>query len=157
MPRAAKSDMRTAEQISALVTAAEGWRGTPFVANSRVRGRGVSCQTLVVSVLLDAGWITTPFEIPSAPMSWGRVSNDSRVEAWFAGPGLEIFDTVVPVDATEPGDILGFRVGCCVHHVGLWLPGGQVVHAMPGTGADIIPGLPDSWRKRWAKSWRLKA
>jgi hypothetical protein len=55
----------TPARRAALITAAEGWVGTPFRANSAVRGPrgGVSCHNLVAELYFESGYMPR-FEVP---------------------------------------------------------------------------------------------
>lgn len=146
--------MRTAAELDRLVAAARGWEGTPFCATAAVKGRGVCCHRLIQEILVDAGWLPR-IACPDATPGWARGSNHSLMEEWFDGPGAEWFVSV-PVSDAVPGDVLGCRIGRCIHHLALLLPRGEIAHAVDGSGASIIPSIPTVWRKRLSRVWRVK-
>ncbi len=146
--------MRTPVELDRLVAAARAWEGTPFCAGAAVRGRGVCCHRLVHEILIEAGWLPR-IEAPAGSPVWGAAANHSLMEAWFDGPGAEWFASV-PCGSAEPGDVLGCRLGRCVHHLALLLPGGAVAQAVAGSGASIIPAVPQAWSKRLARVWRVR-
>jgi cell wall-associated NlpC family hydrolase len=52
------------------------------------------------------------------------------------------------------GDIIGFRIGGCVHHVGVVLPGGRFIHCMRGIGTKICNLSDPTYSRRIEKIWR---
>lgn len=131
----------TPEKITALDNEARSWVGTPFWPNSAVKGErgGVSCHNLVAAILFATG--LPSFPVPRGSAEWARANTESIIET-----GLDALPQFAhvnapgePVDmaAILPGDILGFRIGRCLHHVGIALPGGHFVHALRHAGAHI--------------------
>lgn len=140
---------RTPVELDALETAALSWVGTPFCENSAAKGAGVCCHLLVAEILIEAGWLPR-VSVPMGPVKWGQAQGRSLISEWFSGPGTDWFR---PVDLQEiqPGDVLGFRVGGCVHHVALVLPdrfcfAKEQVH--------VSSELPTGWGRRLRMAWR---
>jgi cell wall-associated NlpC family hydrolase len=77
------------------------------------------------------------------------------MEAWLDNPaaGGKLFD---PTDniLILPGDLLGFRVGRCVHHLAIALRAGAIFHVVEPIGAVIGPTIPHRWEKRLERIWR---
>jgi cell wall-associated NlpC family hydrolase len=137
-----------------LEAAAKEWEGTPFCERSAVKGAGVSCHMLAFVVYRDAGWLPD-MDIPMAPVGWSRAQNHSVMEEWLdRGEGRNWFERVAALDAIEPGDLLGFRLGHCIHHLAVLLSGGRVVSSVENLGARISPCLQPVWMKRMAGAWR---
>ncbi|MFA5264974.1 MAG: NlpC/P60 family protein [Opitutaceae bacterium] len=145
--------MITPEQISALEAAAETWRGTPFCEGSPVQGAGVSCHHLPAELYFDAGLLTR-LPIPNGPSKWTGGQDRSLIVEWVEASGL-----FIEISGREflPGDVLGFRLGHCIHHAALALGGGRIVHSVVGHGVSIEPSIPYAWEKRLEKIWRIKA
>jgi len=140
--------------LERLEAAAAAWEGTPFCERSAVRGAGVSCSMLCFSVYHDAGWLPD-LVVPNAPVGWSRSQNRSIMEEYLDhGEGLEWFARVAAVDAMQPGDLLGFRLGHCIHHLAILLGGGRVVSSVEQLGVRISPCLQPVWFKRLAAVWR---
>lgn len=144
--------MRTPQEIADLVAAAEAWRGTPFSDRGCRRGAGVTCHHLPAAILRDARWLPE-LQIPEGETAWAAVHGRGVMEEWFDGPGRQWFAPADP-GAREPGDVLGFRLGRCIHHLGVELPGGAIIHAIQRHGVVIAPCLPPQWAKRLQKAWR---
>lgn len=148
----------TPDRVRALQEAAESWVGTPFVANSRCKGErgGVSCQMLAEQVYKEAG-VPISFSVPSGSMRWSGVSNDSLIARFLTGHNdlLDTIDNPVLSDIV-PGDLIGFKVGKCLHHVGVALPGGKFIHCMRGMSTLICPVSDPTFSSRLARLWRIK-
>lgn len=145
----------TSERVSALVSEAESWRGTPFAGNSSAKGVGVSCQMLVGSLYAAVGCAGVSVDsIPEVPMAQARFSSVSLVDAYFAGLPDGVFTHLEPDCEPLPGDVLGFRINRIVHHLGVALPGGQFIHALDGIGTNISALDDATWQSRLARIWR---
>jgi len=147
----------TQTELDRLFDVAHSWLGTPFCANSAVKGAGVCCHLLVSEIYREAGWVGDIRPPAGAPV-WSRAQRHSLMEEWLDGPdAIEWFERV-NVDHIMPGDLLGFRVGTCIHHLGVLLQGNYVAHASHPAGASIAPvsALPSAWASRLAAAWRPK-
>lgn len=140
----------TPTTIAALDAAAQSWVGTPWRAHSRVRGVGASCHFAVAGVLTDAGFDTST--VPDGSPGWSRDQKCSIMERWL--DGLPQKFARIEVGAEQPGDILGFRVGQCIHHLGIRLPGGRFFQCIAPNGALILPCAELLYRERLARVWR---
>jgi len=143
---------RTPSEIDRLEVAARGWIGTPFCENSGVRGAGVCCHMGVAEVYFDAGWLPR-MDLPKGPPGHSRAKSESLMEPWLddSEQGRLFF---APVTAIWPGDLLGFRIGRCVHHLAIALRAGSIFHVVEVIGATIGPTIPASWHKRLQRVWR---
>lgn len=144
------------KRIQALEKTAAAWVGTPFVANSRVKGPqgGVSCQMLVEQLYIEAGHNQIPFGADAASMRWSETHRDSLIEKFFSSH--PDFFRSVPHSSRLPGDIVGFRLGGCVHHLGVALLNGRFIHSMRGLGTKICNLTDPTYAKRIDKIWRPK-
>lgn len=147
----------TQEELDRLFDAAHSWLGTPFCANSATKGAGVCCHMLVAEVYREAGWIGR-FPDPVGPPVWSRAQRHSLMEEWLDGPNAAEWFERTNIDFLQPGDLLGFRVGTCIHHLGILLQGNFVAHSSYPAGASIAPvnALPSAWASRLAAAWRPK-
>jgi len=146
--------MIPAPQLDALHAAAQQWVGTPFCEHSAVRGAGVCCHLLPYCVLRDAGWIPA-MDLPTAPPGWSRAGNRGLIEPWLdAHPH---FSSVPDLAHAQPGDVLGFKIGLHVHHLGLLLEAGdqcQFIHAAEHIGTKVEITMPRAWARRLVRIWR---
>ena len=150
-----KSWFSTEEKIDALESSARAWVGTPFVANSRIKGPsgGTCCHMLAEQIYLDAG-LELPFVAPSGSMKWSDVSRTSLV-AKFLDEQKETFQALeIDVEETQVGDIVGFKIGGCVHHVGIVLKDMKFIHCMRGLGTAIFSLHSPTYKQRIKRIWR---
>lgn len=139
----------TPGRLSALHAAASGWHGTPFFANSCAKGRGVSCQFLAWAIYTEAGLVVdSPPEVDMAHAKFSRVS---LVEPWV--DSQPVFESV-PLGEVESGDLLGFRIGKVVHHVGVLLGRGVFANVIDGTTVQNSYLSDATWKGRLARAWR---
>jgi hypothetical protein len=138
------------------------WLGTPFVPNSAEPGPrgGVSCQKLVAEIYFEVGFIGR-LPIPDAAMSHARANRDSLVEEFMSTrPEFERLKHTM-VCQVEAGDLLGFRIGQTLHHMGVAIrPASgpaQFVHAIEGLGVVKSLLSDPTWFGRLAAIWRPAA
>jgi cell wall-associated NlpC family hydrolase len=134
------------ERIAFLDKAAVGWLGTPFRAHNRARGPrgGVDCGNLIQELMLEAGFLAARLDLPRPPTDYGQHNAASLVCGFLeTHPALtgRIAKLTDPDDlaSPQPGDILGIRVGRCVHHLCIALDGGRFVQALKPHGVTIQP------------------
>jgi cell wall-associated NlpC family hydrolase len=133
-----------------LEAAAQHWNGTPWRDNSAVRGEGANCVGAVAGVLRDAG-LALP-DIPNGPSNWAKHQSHSLMEAWLDSHP-EIFQPV-EIDDLRPGDVLGFSVGRCIHHLGVLLPGGRWIQCNSTMGTAILSTAEPVFKRRLTRAWR---
>ena len=139
------------ERIDALEAEATTWVGTPFAANSSAKGLGVSCHTLAGALYAAVGW--GDIAIPEIPISHARFGQDSFADPFFEAMAERF--TQLPHDSEIlPGDVLGFRIGRIVHHLGVALPNGRFIHALEGIGATVSTTEDATYRSRLTTIWR---
>lgn len=158
------------ERIAALEFKAGKWIGTPFFANSSMPGPGggVSCQKLVAAIYRECGCCNV--EVPEVAMSHARFNRNSLMEEFMSGlsefskldlagmrplPPLSTEERVSAGALTlEAGDLIGFRIGKAIHHMGIVLPSQMFIHAMSGYGT-VLSALSDgTWGARVGAVWR---
>ena len=132
-----------------LLGEAASWLDTPFMPNGMIKQAGVSCQKLVGAIYAACG-LTLP-EIPDAPMDWSRAHGDSLIVQF-----MSTLPNFVTVEAPAiPGDLLGIRIGGCVHHCGLVVDaGGSFIHCLRDRGTEISNVHDASYLQRIEKIWR---
>ena len=141
------------ERIAKIQEVADSWVGTPFVANSRCKGKrgGVSCQMLAEQIYLECG-VPLTFKAERGSMKWCGVSTESLIERFVEGQ--DGFFTAVD-DSALAGDLIGFHIGGCLHHLGIALGEGLFIHCMRGTTTMICRLTSPTFSKRVAKIWRI--
>jgi cell wall-associated NlpC family hydrolase len=141
----------TEERIEALEVEAASWVGTPFAANSSAKGLGVSCHTLAGALYAAVGW--GDILIPDVAISHARFGENSLADPFFDSMAERF--TQLPHDSEIlPGDVLGFRIGRIVHHLGTALRNGRFIHALEGLGATVSTTEDATYRSRLTTIWR---
>ena len=133
------------------------WRGTPFSANACVPGPsgGVSCQALAAAIYVEAGILPPDVQIPAGRITRGRFSRESEIEPWVRN--RPEFAEILTFDGDpEPGDLLGFKIGNCLNHIGVALSGGQFVHCLEGPGVVFSSIHDAAWASRLAARWEAR-
>jgi len=144
------------QRIAELQFAAATWVGTPFMPNASVKGHGVSCQKLVGAIYQESGAIARGFKIPEGPMDWSHAHTDSLITAFMLlQPNfICVAAAGFPLPAL-PGDLLGFRIGGSVNHVGVLVTTtGKFVHCLRGTGVMFSSVKEAAYQSRLEKIWR---
>ncbi len=131
---------------SALVAAARGWIGTPYVHQASVRGAGSDCLGLVRGVWREV-YGQEPEAIPAYSMDWSEPQGEERL--WAAA--LRHL-AAKPVRDALPGDVVLFRMrqGSVAKHLGILSQAGDVpqfIHAYCGHGVVQSP-LSAPWHRR---------
>lgn len=142
--------------ILAIERAAASWIGTPFCENSAVKGAGVCCHMGIMEVYFEAG-VVPRIPLPKGPPGWSRTHGDSLMETWLDGEGSKYFSALdsglwTPGFGLMPGDLLGFKIGRCVHHIAILLPAGRMFHVHKA--AAISPNIPTEYLCRLTRAWR---
>ena len=135
-----------------LYAVAKSWEGTPFMPNGRIKGYGVSCQMLVAEIYTECGLLPPDVFIAEGPMDWGMAHKDSRIEKFIDTELSKHFAAVE--QAPVAGDLLGFKIGGCVHHLGILCNATEFIHAMRDPGAHFSRIDDATFLKRLARVWR---
>lgn len=142
-------------RLKKLEAESASWVGTPFLQNGTRKGVGVSCHYLVAEILFSCG--IPRVDVPQGSARWGNVpSEESILEEGF--DGAEHFQAFAGVEIPDliPGDVLGFRVGNKIHHVGLMLAGGNFIHCLRKVGVQITTIHDEKFTSRLVKIWRAE-
>lgn len=134
---------------------ARSWAGTPFHLHGQIRGVGVDCIRLAVSIYQETHFLGS-ISLPSYTIDGGQHLGRSLVTA--AMEQMPWFQTIPYKEeglcALAPGDLLVFRVSASAveHHVGVFL-GGQERMFVNATVHDgvVIRRLGDS---TWLRALR---
>lgn len=128
------------------------WIGTPFLPNSCAVGRGVSCQKLAAAIYREAGFIDV--DPPEVPMNHARFSRESLVVPWLATRPEFVRVPDEPGTEVLVGDLLGFKIGETVHHLGIVSGNSQFFHVIEGGTAGFASIADPTWGRRLAVIWR---
>lgn len=131
--------------MSALVTAARGWIGTPYLHQASVRGAGCDCLGLLRGVWREVLG-AEPEVVPPYTMDWAEPQG---IEVLLGAARRHLVEK--PVADAAPGDVLVFRMraGAVAKHVGLMSGPAGFIHSYSGHGV-VESALTEAWRRRIA-------
>jgi len=138
-----KPYFETIERQEQLRRVAGLWRGTPFVPHARIRGAGVDCVHLAAEIYRECGHLAQ-FQPGNYAMDGGFHNPLSQVLTWL---DLSPYFTIGTLPA-RPGDLLCFRIGQSVHHVGVALSARHFLHVMRGSTVTLARTDDPAWSKR---------
>jgi len=132
--------------VSAVVLAARGWLGTPYVHQAACRGAGCDCLGLLRGVWREVLG-EEPETVPAYTADWSETSGEERL--WQAA--LRHLKAK-PLADGAPGDVLLFRMreGGVAKHLGLQAEIGTApsfIHAYSGHGV-VESALTPPWARR---------
>lgn len=140
-----------------LLSSARDWESTPFHAHGKHKHVGVDCVWLVAGVLRECG-MPVPETFPAYSVGAGSHLEASLVSAFVVGSGLfESVQPCPPFPLTElalAGDVLGFKIGRVVHHVGIKLDGDYFLHARAPQGVSVDNLRGPVWARTLHDIWR---
>lgn len=151
------------DRVADLASTASAWEGTPFHPNGCVVGVGVSCQKLVGALMSGCG--IEMGSVPDGPMDWqgGPSLIEDHMDVALAARFITIFGASVgggsPIGCADvpiflPGDIVGFRVGSSVKHVGIMVDAERFIHVMRHSSVSIVQLCDPTWIGRLSRVWR---
>lgn len=160
-----------AGNVARLLAEVESWAGTPFREYSKAKGPGggVDCVRLCESILCNVG-LMDPFEFPRVPMDFTQHQERSiileylRGHAWRDAQSARLSRIFAELGINErlrgwilPGDLLAFKIGKAVNHLGVALNDHDFVHCFRPVG--VVPGtLKDAtFAKRLQTVFRARA
>jgi NlpC/P60 family putative phage cell wall peptidase len=132
--------------VSAVVLAARGWLGTPYVHQASCRGAGCDCLGLLRGVWREVLG-AEPQAVPDYTQDWSEAAHEERL--WQAAARHLL---AKPLSAPAPGDVLLFRMreGSVAKHLGLQAvigPAPSFIHAYSGHGV-VESALTPPWARR---------
>ena len=130
----------------AIIAAARGWIGTPYVHQCAVRGAGSDCLGLVRGVWREI-YGREPEAVPAYSMDWSEPQGEEQL--WQAA--LRHLSPK-PVAQANAGDVLLFRMrqGAVAKHLGILSavePQARFIHAYSRHGV-VESALSAPWRRR---------
>lgn len=132
--------------MTAVVSLARGWIGTPYRHQCAVKGAGCDCLGLVLGVWQSLNGCL-PEPVPAYTMDWSEPQGDEVL--WQAAARWLI---AKPLEDEAPGDVLLFRMrtGSVAKHLGIAGRTGaraSFIHAYAGR-AVAESALSTPWRRR---------
>lgn len=143
----------TESRLRQLRSEAREWAGTPFHAHGKIKGRGVDCVWLAAEMYRALG------VIPPQDFGMYTVGAGSHLEASKVAEGVVksgAFESVEPVAivSARPGDLLGFKLGRVIHHVGVVLEWAKFIHSIAAVGVTESDLRDPTWGNRLWAIWR---
>ncbi len=138
--------------MSAVVMAARGWIGTPYLHQASVRGAGADCLGLLRGVWREVVG-EEPEPVPAYSPDWSEAAGREDLHA-------AALRWLLPDARFEAGTVLLFRMreGAVAKHLGILTKvqdeAAWFVHAYSGHGVVESP-LSAPWRRRVAGMFRF--
>jgi NlpC/P60 family putative phage cell wall peptidase len=132
--------------MSAVVTAARGWIGTPYVHQASCRGAGCDCLGLLRGVWREVLG-AEPETVPAYTADWSEAGGQERL---WAAAMRHLHQK--PLAEAVAGDVLLFRMRDegVAKHLGLQAeigPAASFIHAYSGRGV-VESALTPPWARR---------
>lgn len=128
---------------NAIVRAAQGWIGTPYLHQASLKGVGCDCLGLLRGVWREVLGAEPEVPAPYSP-AWAELD--------AADPLLEAARRhLVAVERAQPGSVLIFRwrAGVSAKHCGIVSGAGRMIHAHDGACTTEVAIVP-AWARRIA-------
>jgi cell wall-associated NlpC family hydrolase len=123
---------------------AKQWQGTPWRHNQSVKGVGCDCVGFLLGVGKEAGVISPDYKLGN----YHRIPRFNQITQT-----LDSLAQFVPVEQYQPEDILLFKMGNIVGHIGLALENEMLIHADMNRGVQIISNT--FWVPKIYKIYRI--
>lgn len=135
-----------ADIATAVVSAAEQFRETPFRHQGRVPGVGLDCAGLGIVCARAAGIDIKDFT------GYPRTPFDGMLKKMFdEQPHL----TPVPRSQMQAGDVLLMRIKTAPQHVAIYVGDNYMVHAYQTIGRVVKQRIDDDWRNKIIAVYRF--
>jgi cell wall-associated NlpC family hydrolase len=143
--------MMTKEQQARLLAAMDEWLGTPFEPWQCVRGHGVDCVQLAGALMVAAGVLDEQPDFGSYTLDLAGHTGREMIVEWLEdSPQFRRFI----YDYPNVGDIVTFRIGNAVNHVGVMVSRRDFVHSIQGRAVRVSTLADSTWDSRVAGFWR---
>lgn len=130
--RTSKTSTASSSTLTRLYTQYRGWKGTPYQYGGMSKG-GVDCSGFVHRTY------TKLFNIKLPRSTKDQVKRGKRVY----------------INQLSAGDLVFFKTGWNVRHVGIYLEKGKFVHASSSHGVIISSMYTGYWKKNYWQARRL--
>lgn len=141
----------TKEQQARLLAAMDEWLGTPFEPWQCVRGHGVDCVQLAGALMVAAGVLDEQPDFGNYTLDLAGHTGREMIVEW-----LEDSPRFYPLCGAAPmiGDIVTFRIGNHVNHVGVMVACRDFVHSIQGRAVRVSTLADPTWGGRVSEFWR---
>lgn len=137
-----------------IIEEALTWDGTPYHHQACVKGIGVDCAQFMAGIAKSLNLIPANAKLPTdySPQ-WHLHNREEKLVEQLLAFGCVQID----IADTKPGDIIGFKIGRAVGHLGLMLNNNQFIHSQN----LIVPcrvtinSYCDPWKSRHTVSFKF--
>lgn len=140
-----------ADRRDMLLAEVAAWIGTPFKAHQAVKGVAADCVCMTAEIMVACGLIAG-YEFPRYSLDWAKHHDRSLVIEWLdACPQVQRMPDGDPEQlrgVARLGDVLGFKIGRCVHHAGVMLGGREFLNSIEGARVTRCRLDDSTWAKR---------
>jgi NlpC/P60 family putative phage cell wall peptidase len=134
--------MSPSDKRAAIVRAAHDWVDTPYHHQARVKGVGVDCAQLIAGIAEDVGLVSDSKIPANYSPEWHLHNREEMLMDMLRYFGC------VEVPAAQMGDILCFRFGRAVGHLGVLIDQSTIIHARIDLGKVVLNTLTDDLKRR---------
>lgn len=130
-----------------IIQEALTWLHTPYHHQARQKGIGVDCAQFIAGIAINLGIFPEDLDMPTDySIEWHLHNREERLVQGLIERGCIQKD----INDTQPGDILCFKMGRAVGHLGLMMPDDQFIHAqnLVEPTRVVLNTLSANWKKR---------
>ena len=140
-------DMIAAQKLLAEV---EEWKGTPFVPFNNTKRAGVDCVQLAAQLMVECG-VIDGYDFGRYSLDFAAHTGRELITEWLGESARFEF---LAKAAPKLGDVVVFKVGRAIAHVGVMVNGVDFVHSIQGRTVRISQLNDSTWSARVAGFWR---
>lgn len=134
---------------AAIALEAQGWIGTPFHWQGRVKQVGCDCKGLIAGVFAALS-LPEAASLEALADDYGQVVPVARLQAGLAALFLR-------VTQSQDGDIVLLVLGGKPQHLGL-IAGERLIHCYPSGPAQVVSApYGHAWRSATHSLWRRRS
>ena len=119
------------DKLKKVSDIAETWVGTPYKYGVKVKGRGIDCARLILSVFQEAGLIPEGFKPPHQHKDW-TLGKDVKEDV-FSNHILK-YGEKINYDDRQEGDVVSFIFNGIESHLAILVKDDFIIHAKTGEG-----------------------
>ena len=129
------------------VAEAMTWLNTPYHHQAHVKGAGVDCAQLLLSVYHDIGMIPK-IDVGNYAHDWHMHNGEEQFLGWIQKYGKQ-------VDTPKAGDIALFKFGRCVSHGSIVVEWPTIIHSYFRQGCVLANADDVELKGRLHSFWTL--
>ncbi len=138
-------------RCASLQREAMSWAETPFKPHGKVKRAGVDCIHFCAEVYKAVG-LFPAYNFPAYGIDGGHHAKSSLVLNWL--DKSEYFEKLDGVESYQTGDLLCFKIGGAVWHVGIFMYGKEFAHCMAHYGVMYSNIDDPTYKKRLVSIYR---